>query len=92
MILTPEKCIHCAGTDLTVYGYYKAKRRYKCIPCNRVFVSHYTYKAYDKTVSEQIISMAVNGGGTRETGRVLQISNNTITAHLKKSQHDLKCK
>ncbi len=84
MILTPEKCIHCGGTDLTVYGYYKEKRRYKCIPCNRVFLNSYTYNAWNKEIAEKIITMSLNGSGTREIGRVLNISRNTVTAHLKK--------
>ncbi len=84
MIMVSVKCVHCGGTDLSVYGYYKEKRRYKCQPCNRVFLSKYTYNACDKNISEKVLEMSMNGNGMREISRVLKIARNTVTSILKK--------
>lgn len=45
----------------------------------------YRYKAYELGVKAHIVDMAVNGSGIRDTARVLKISQNTVTATLKKA-------
>jgi len=39
-------------------------------------------------IREQVLKMAVNGNGTRATGRILGISKDTVTAILKKQKTD----
>ena len=48
------------------------------------FIEQYTNKAYQPNIQEQVLKMAVNGTGTRATGRILGISKDTVTAILKK--------
>ncbi|MDR1364100.1 MAG: hypothetical protein LBJ32_00465, partial [Oscillospiraceae bacterium] len=48
------------------------------------FVENYSYNAYKPEIRKQVLSMIVNGTGTRATGRILGISKDTVTALLKK--------
>ena len=45
--------------------------------------NRYTYNAYKPGVKQQIADMAMNGSGSRDTGRVLGVSKDTVTAVLK---------
>ena len=47
----------------------------------------YTNNASRPGTKEKIIEMAINGSGTRDTGRVLGISKDIITAVLKKRKN-----
>ena len=55
---------------------------------HKTFQLEYSNNASKPGVKEKIIDMVMNGSGTRDTGRVLKISPNTVTAVLKK-QKDL---
>jgi transposase-like protein len=44
----------------------------------------YCYKAYEPGIKEQIVEMAINGSGIRDTARVLNINKNTVINTLKK--------
>jgi len=46
----------------------------------------YCYKAYEPGVKKQVVDMAINGSGIRDTARVLNISKNTVIATLKKKK------
>ncbi len=48
------------------------------------FILKYKYRAYEPGIKEQIIEMAINGSGTRDTARVLKIDKDTVTSVLKK--------
>jgi transposase-like protein len=66
------------------------KQVYNCNnkTCTRKnFIEQYTHKAYKPDVRKQVLKMAVNGTGTRATGRILGTSKNTITAILKKQKN-----
>jgi transposase-like protein len=57
------------------------KQRYLCQnqDCpGKTFILDYTYKGYLLEIKQQIIDMALNGSGIRDTARVLGISPNTI--------------
>jgi InsA C-terminal domain len=43
------------------------------------------YKGRSPQIKEQIIEMALNGSGIRDTARVLKISTNTVMNELKKN-------
>jgi transposase-like protein len=86
MVVTYIHCRHCNGIDVHPYGFYKEKRRYKCKPCQKIFLTEYTYEARKPDIAEKIIEMSMNGSGTRDIGRVLKISKDTVTAHLKKKK------
>ena len=63
-----------------------AKQRYLCRnkSCARkTFQMEYKNNACRPGVHEEIVEMAMNGTGTRDTGRVLGISKDTVTSVLK---------
>jgi transposase-like protein len=65
----------------------QGKQRYRCrsMKCPRkTFLLQYQHKGYEVETRRKVIEMALNGNGVRETGRVLKISYNTVTAQLKK--------
>ena len=82
------RCPHCGSEQASRNGHNKAgKQRYLCNnpKCpHRSFVEEYTNKAYDPKVREQVLKLAIDGTGTRATGRILGISKDTVTAMLKK--------
>jgi hypothetical protein len=50
----------------------------------------YRYKAYQPGIKEQVVDMAINGSGIRDTARVLQISKGTVSSTLKKASKQVK--
>ena len=60
-------------------------QRFRCLDCKRSFQLDYAYEAYKPGIKEQIINMAINSSGVRETGRVLKVGYNTVLRTLKKS-------
>ena len=46
----------------------------------------YRYRAYEPGIKDQVVAMAINGSGIRDTGRVLGIDKQTVMATLKKSE------
>lgn len=57
------------------------RERFRCQSCRRVFQLSYRYEA--RSVKEQIIDMAHNGFGVRDTARALKIGINTVIRALK---------
>ena len=49
----------------------------------------YRYKAYESGVKEQVVDMAINGSGIRDTSRVLGISKSTVINTLKRKENGL---
>ena len=45
----------------------------------------YCYRAYKSGIKEQVVDMAINGSGVRDTARVLKISKTTVMSTLKKN-------
>ena len=88
MVLVSVKCPFCGSEDIVKYGKNaKGKQLYMCRnkECSHTtFPEEYTYNACKPTVKDQIFDLTVNGNGTRAIGRILNISNNTVTATLKK--------
>jgi transposase-like protein len=88
MILMPVQCPHCHSDHVIKGGTTKAgKQRYKCQnpDCPRYsFQLDLTYKGCSSEIKEQIIDMALNGSGIRDTARVLKISPTTVINELKK--------
>ncbi|WP_187652362.1 IS1 family transposase [Xenorhabdus sp. TS4] len=58
--------------------------RYHCYACRKTFQLNYAYQACYPGVKEQIIDMAVNNSGVRDTARVLKIGINTVIRTFKK--------
>ena len=82
------KCPYCGSEEVSLYGKSRrGKQRYLCRNKGRghkTFQLEYKNNACRPGTKEKIVEIAMNGGGTRDTGRVLGISPNTVTAVLKK--------
>jgi transposase-like protein len=64
-----------------------SKQRYKCqnVDCSQYsFQLDLIYKGHLPEIKEQVIEMALNGSGIRDTPRVLKISPTTVISELKK--------
>ena len=88
MVYIKVLCPDCGSEDVVLYGKNpNGKQRFLCRNSDysrKTFQLEYTYKAYKPGVKQQIVDMAMNGSGTRDTGRVLGVSKDTVTAVLKK--------
>ena len=87
--LEPICCPRCHTTDGVKNGQSaEGKQRYRCrnAECTRAsFILNYSYRGYLPEVKQQIVDMAVNGSGIRDTARVLKISPTTVIEELKKT-------
>ena len=64
-------------------------QRYHCqnADCEtQTFMLDYRYRAYIPGIKKQIVDMAINSSGIRDTARVLNISKNTVISTLKKKR------
>lgn len=93
MVYEKVKCPYCGSEDVVRNGKSPTgKQRYLCLNHNckhKSFQLEYEKNAYKPGVREQVVNMAMNGSGTRDTGRVLHISKDTVTAILKKQELSL---
>jgi len=84
------KCPYCESENVTKNGHNKTgKQVYNCknSECKRrSFVEEYTYKGSDPEIRKQVLKMAVDCNGIRATGRILEISKDTVSAILKKTK------
>ena len=75
--------MHIIKSGLNIHG----TQRYRCCnpECESItFMLQYRYKACVPGIKEQIVEMAINGSGIRDTARVLDINKNTVINTLKK--------
>ena len=86
MVYEEVICKHCGQSEpVKRHGVSPAgKKRYRCQGCGKTFLGHYTNRASDPQVREQITAMALNGSGVRDTARQLKISPATVCQHFKK--------
>ena len=76
-------CPYCPGTAIVRHGMpSEGKQRYRCRECRlgrgRTFLLEYTYAGQSPEVKQQMVDMAMNASGIRDTARVLHISPNTV--------------
>lgn len=86
MVYEAIACKHCGATE-PVKRHGKTpggQPRFRCYGCGKTFLNHYTNRGHQLAVRQQIIEMALNGSGVRETARVLGISRSTVHVHVKK--------
>jgi transposase-like protein len=96
MIMQVLHCPRCHGTAIIRHGTTRqGKQRYRCQEnaCQgRTFLLDDTYAGHAAGVKQQIIDMAMNASGIRDTARVLQVSPTTVIKELKKkSQSCSRC-
>jgi transposase len=89
MIYEAARCRFCESVDLSKYGMQNGNQRCKCNACGRVFKLTYTYRACEPGVKEQMVEMALNGSGIRDTARVLSVAKGTVISELKKRSGNL---
>ena len=88
MITQVLYCPYCQGTDIVRHGTTpEGKQRYRCRACpdrGRTFLLEYTYAGQSPDVKRQIVDMAMNASGIRDTARVLHVSPTTVLKELQK--------
>jgi transposase-like protein len=89
MIIQVLHCPYCQGSDIVKHGLSpEGKQRSRCRTCRegcgRTFLLEYTYAGQSPAVKQQIVDMAMNASGIRDTARVLHVSPTTVIKELKK--------
>ena len=90
MVTIPVQCPHCHSTEVIKAGKQATgTQRYQCQNgqcARRIFLLQYQDRGRVPEVRRQVVDMALNGSGVRDTARVLRISPTTVIAILKKSR------
>ena len=91
MVSVAVQCPHCQSVDVIKAGKQSnGAQRYQCQNgqcARRVFLLQYQDRGRIPEIRRQVVGMAMNGSGIRDTARVLRISPTTVIAVLKKSHH-----
>ena len=78
MIIQVLHCPHCQGTAIVRHGQTRqGKQRYRCREkrcAGRTFLLDYAYPGHSPVVKRQVVDMAMNASGIRDTARVLRVS------------------
>jgi transposase-like protein len=84
------QCPACASRAVVRYGRQtNGEQRYRCNNphCERrIFLLQYHHRGRLPQVKEQMVDMALNGSGIRDTARVLGVSTMTVMSTLKKKR------
>jgi transposase-like protein len=90
MITQVLHCPHCHGTDIVRHGTTpQGKQRYRCreTTCQgRTFLLDYSYPGQSQHIKDQMVELAMNASGIRDTARVLHVSPTTVINELKKTR------
>jgi transposase-like protein len=82
MILQLLHCPNCQGTDIVRHGQTRqGKQWYRCREqrcAGRTFLLDDSYPGQSSAVKQQIVDMAMNTSGIRDTARLLHVSTNTV--------------
>ena len=90
MAVVAVQCPECGSAEVVRYGRQaNGEQRYRCnnVDCGRrIFFGRYHQTGRVPGVKQQIVEMALNGSGIRDTARVLGISPTTVLTTLKKKR------
>src|SRR5215813_11772770 len=90
MAVIPVRCPYCDNDHIVKRGKTDSgKQRYRCqdAACSKhTFILDYTNRGYLPSVKRQVVDLALNGSGIRDTARVLRISKDTVLSELKKGR------
>jgi transposase-like protein len=82
MMLQVLHCPHCHGTAIVRHGQTRqGHQRYRCREqrcAGRTFLLDSSYPGQSPAVKQQIVEMALNARGIRDTARVLHVRTNTV--------------
>ena len=88
MVTLPVHCPSCGSPEVIKAGRQpNGAQRYRCqnATCRRtIFQLDYSDKGRLPETKRQILEMALNGSGIRDTARVLGIGTGTVLSELKK--------
>ena len=89
MITPVLPCPYCHGTDIVRHGTTsEGQQRSRCRVCRlgrgRTFLLAYTYAGLLPEIKQQMVDMAMNASGIRDTARVSHVSPTTVLKALKK--------
>jgi insertion element IS1 protein InsB len=88
VVYVPVQCPYCQSTEVIKAGKQaNGAQRYRCLNgrCERqIFLLQYQDRGRAPAIRRQVVDMALNGSGIRDTARVLRISPTTVIAVLKK--------
>ena len=88
MVIQVLHCPYCQSTDIVRHGTTRhGKQRYRCRTYpdhGRTFLLAYAYAGQSPEIKRQIVDMALNASGIRDTARVLHVSPTTVLKELKK--------
>ena len=89
MVYVPVRCPYCQSTEVIKAGKLaNGAQRYRCQNgrCERrIFLLQYRDRGRAPEIRRQVVDLALNGSGIRDTARVLRISPTTVIAVLKKA-------
>ena len=89
MVYIPVQCPYCQSSEVIKAGKQtNGAQRYRCkngLCEQRIFLLQYQDRGRAPAIRGQVVDMAINGSGIRDTARVLRISPTTVIAVLKKS-------
>ena len=90
MAVVAVQCPECERHEVVRYGRQtNGEQRYRCsnVDCGRrIFLGRYHYTRWLPEVKRQIVDMALNGSGIRDTARGLGVSPTTVMTTLKKKR------
>src|SRR6266542_2073087 len=90
-VYVPVQCPYCQSAEVIKAGRQaNGAQRYRCqndLCERRIFLLQYQDRGRAPEVRRQVVDMAINGSGIRDTAWVLRISPTTVIAVLKKSPH-----
>jgi insertion element IS1 protein InsB len=93
MTYVPVHCPDCQSVDVVRYGKQRhGPQRYRCNNTDsprHIFLLHYRNQGRLSAVKQQMVDMALNGSGIRDTARVLRVSPTTVINTLKKKESGL---
>ena len=90
MVSVPGHCPYCHSPEVLKAGKHaNGTQRYRCHTehcAPRIFLLRYQDRGRVPELRRQVVDMAINGSGIRDTARVLRLSPTTVLAGLKQSR------
>jgi insertion element IS1 protein InsB len=90
VVVVTVQCPACGSEEIVRYGRQpNGEQRYRCNNrhcVRRIFLRQYRNAGWMPQVKQQMVEMALNGSGIRDTARVLGVSPTTVTTTLKKKR------